>query len=158
MDNYINRQTLILLLEKQFSNEISKFPNYVVKELTSLLAFSIITVDDDADLASFELAILHICRQQGLMSYSALNDQQRLCVDEFAIQIISQQEHIVFTIKKYMDTLRIEDAHENTIETRKMSLYKKLWNGFTFGFVSITTKLNKVINRMVSLKTGGKHD
>lgn len=110
MKNYIEREDQIKLLKKSFSNELARFPEQLREELTSLLAFAINEASNGKSQECFAKAITHITSQKGFMSYSSLSEAERLCVNVFAEQVISKQEHIVFHHKNYMDNLRIPDA------------------------------------------------
>ena len=158
MKYFIERENQIRQLEKSFADKLANFPEYLRYELTSLLAFAIYEVNSSNSNGCFSKAISHITDQKGFMSYSSLSDEERLCVDIFAQQEISKQEHIVFCYKNYLDTLRICDAHVHSVETSENPLPTKPKNGFVAGFVSIANLLRKLIIQVVSAKTGGKND
>jgi len=161
MKYYIKREQLICELERHFPSEISYFPEELSTELTSLLALAISGADEKVNLKCFERAIQHITKQHGLTSYSSLTEQQKLCVDIFAQQTISQQEHIVFCKGNYRDTLRIYDAPvqlNKIYETSDKPLESENSNGFIDGFISLLRKLQGLISSMVSSKTGDSHE
>jgi hypothetical protein len=158
MNYFTERENQISLLEKSFSDELAHFPAYLREELTSLLAFAISEATNSCHNRCFAKAISHITSKKGFMSYRSLSKEERLCVDIFAQQEISKQEHIVFYHKNYLDTLRICDALANSIETRAIPLATKHEKGFIAGFVSTATRIGKLVIQMVSAKTGGKYD
>ncbi|MBU3004283.1 hypothetical protein [Paraglaciecola arctica] len=158
MNYFINRENQIGLLEKRFSDELDFFPDYLRDELTSLLAFAINEVNNSNCIRCFSNAISHITQQKGFMSYSSLTEDERLCVDIFAQQEIPKQEHIVFSSKNILDTLRIYDAPANSIETISSPLVVKAIDGLFIGFNSMAKYLKQKAVRVVSMKTGGRHD
>lgn len=145
-------------LEKHFSNELNRFPAHLCAELTSVLAFAIIEADHHADLISFSKAIQHIANQQGLMSYSSLNKSERLCVDTFGQQVISKQEHIVFSKEDLLDTVTHLRCSCKVNRNQCPSTIVGKLRRFHIGFAFITSKLKDCLSAMVSLKTGGKND
>ncbi|MFA3790837.1 hypothetical protein AB6T38_06945 [Aliiglaciecola sp. SL4] len=159
MKYFFNREQMILQLNNQFSTELEQFPAFLREALISLLAFSIIAVNKNInELDSFKEAILHITKQKGLMSYSILTDQQKLCVDIFAQQTISRQEHIVFHKKNLMDKLRINDAYVCSLETSTRKENRNKTNGFTTGFNSFLDHATSKVLQAFTLKAGGNNE
>lgn len=161
MKYFIDRKQLNAHLRKSYSEDMACFSTVLHNELISLLAYSIKTTSENKnvnELDYFKGAISHIARQKGLMSYCTLSSQQQLCVDIFAQQAISRQEHIVFHRKNYLDTLRILYAQTSSLETKEKQGNISLSAGFNFGFVSLSNRLKSLILHMVSMKTGAKHD
>lgn len=158
MNKYTEREDQIKLLKKSFSIELSRFREHLREELTSLLAFAINEASNGKRQKCFAKAISHITSQKGFMSYSSLSKAERLCVNIFAEQVISKQEHIVFYSKNYMDTLRISDANAKKCETAIVVNKSCACGGFISGFVSISKKLGLAVNSMVSANTGGKRE
>jgi len=159
MNNYAtDRKKIITDLENNYTNETDMFPEYVRTELISILAFAIKEADHNADIMSFSKAIQHITNQQGLMSHSSLNEQELYCVETFAQQVISQQEHIVFSLKNKLDTLRILDAQTSSLETEEKQERLSFPVGFNVGFVSIFIHVKSLLLRMVSMKSRRDHE
>lgn len=158
MNYFIERENQIRQLKNGFAHKLNQFPEHLRYELTSLLAFAINEVATGDKEECFDDAIIHITEQQGFMSYCTLSKQQRMCVDVFAHQDIPKQEHLVFSYKNYLDTLRIRDANAKKLETARDVYRYCSGDGFVSGFVSISKKLGLTVVSMVSANTGGKRE
>lgn len=154
------RKEQIKQLKLKFAADLAQFPDHVKPELVSLLAFAINEAVSDEQLHCFDKSkvIAHITAQKGLMSYSSLNEEERLCVDIFAQQDITKQEHIVFYRRNYLDTLRISDDNAKRRETTKSTRQPCVRKGFISGFTSAVDKLRALAIPLVTMKTGAKHD
>jgi hypothetical protein len=157
MNNLIVRNKTIEKLVASFNTQVDRFPESIRYSALSMLALSILEVTE-SDLAKLAPAIEHITLQNGISSYLSLNEQQRLCVNIFASQLISQQEHIVYSQKNYLDTLRINDASLLLSETNSTPVFTTPLSEFTSGFVTQLKVLGNFILSLVSSKPGSGHE
>lgn len=147
-------------LQADYADILDNFSNDVRYELISILAYSVLSTlytDKKLQLEDLEGAIFHIVQQKGSLSYYSLSTPEKTCVDVFANQILSQQEHIVFSKQNLVDTLRILDAHTETTETKEKEAYSDSYNNKSTGFISVKKLARTLWNSMVSLKAGEKN-